>query len=249
MSSKVFDRDHVHRGSVTALNFAQGLSLKRASINAGAVSAKLPAAVRSVEDLLRRNADAKRILSGEKPLEKRSAWHRVRDATDVGIPDVHTHRIGGAVDDADIDRNRWSASLRLRRHPETVSSVASQLQFRENLRKGRCRASESRAKFEKKFDEFKRQGPTKTTRPHGAAFRNEFQMLGDDVATTSTVVEVREPKDPEPEPDRHRRRKSRPSTAPRAGRRAFVEEPRSAFDTSAPAERPTSAPAVRGPRT
>ena len=85
MSSKVFDRDHVHRGSVTALNFAQGLSLKRASINAGAVSAKLPAAVRSVEDLLRRNADAKRILSGEKPLEKRSAWHRVRDATDVGI--------------------------------------------------------------------------------------------------------------------------------------------------------------------
>ena len=88
MSSKVFDRDHVHRGSVTALNFAQGLSLKRASINAGAVSAKLPAAVRSVEDLLRRNADAKRILSGEKQLEKRSAWHRVRDATDVGIPDV-----------------------------------------------------------------------------------------------------------------------------------------------------------------
>ena len=87
------------------------------------------------------------------------------------------------------------------------------------------------------------------TRPHGAAFRNEFQMLGDDVATTSTVVEVREREDPEPEPDRHRRRKSRPSTAPRAGRRAFVEEPRSAFDTSAPAERPTSAPAVRGPRT
>ena len=85
MSSKVFDRDHVHRGSVTALNFAQGLSLKRASINAGAVSAKLPAAVRSVEDLLRRNADAKRILSGEKQVEKRSAWRRVRDATDVGI--------------------------------------------------------------------------------------------------------------------------------------------------------------------
>ncbi|KAK7248018.1 hypothetical protein SO694_00086179 [Aureococcus anophagefferens] len=86
-SSKVFDRDHVHRGSVTALNFAQGLSLKRASINAGAVSAKLPAAVRSVEDLLRRNADAKRILSGEKPLEKRSAWHREpRSAFDTSAP-------------------------------------------------------------------------------------------------------------------------------------------------------------------
>ncbi|KAH8083413.1 hypothetical protein JL720_8297 [Aureococcus anophagefferens] len=96
MSSKVFDRDHVHRGSVTALNFAQGLSLKRASINAG--PCRIP---------------------------------------------THTHRIGGAVDDADIDRNRWSASLRLRRHPETVSSVASQLQFRENLRKGRSRGRPS----------------------------------------------------------------------------------------------------------
>ena len=131
--------------------YQENFASLRASISDGVASPKLKKPIRCVKELLeRRDASASRAVPAPRRLAdacegapappakapprltRQSAWcavpGKIRDKLLVAAtPDVHCHSIGDRPPRHPADETAWSRSLkrRLRRHPESLSAVAS----------------------------------------------------------------------------------------------------------------------------